>query len=443
VRETAATLLLLVVIVAEPAARILGADWPLVPGALALVAFTLVNWPLLPRSARIVSGLAAIGAAIFVVDGAPWSVWAGALHLPLFLATFITVVGLLRQVGLRSSMMHRAGRALIGWRGAKRYVAVSLGSLTLSLVLLIGVIGLVGSMIMARGGPIDGNRAEALRALARGYGLMVMLSPLSMPFAIVATTVEAAHWPAMLVYLVPVAVAAWAAGWATTRSRRQPVSDPPPAEPGDLAALFRVLGIVVLIVCSVVLLDRYLLPRLVDAVVLTVFLVSLVWLALMALGGRLRSGERWQAWFIGGEVEMILLAASIFFGEAIVTVLPFEAAATAIGALDPPAWIYPPVIAAVFIGLGLAAIPPVFSMIILASALPHAALGLSPAFFAAACLVSWSLTALSSPFNAATLTLARVSGVSSFHVAFVWNGRWIALCVLALTLWLGLMSAVT
>ena len=31
---------------------------------------------------------------------------------------------------------------------------------------------------------------------------------------------------------------------------------------------------------------------------------------------------------------------------------------------------------------------------------------------------------------------------ASFHVAFVWNGRWIALCVLALTLWLGMMSAV-
>ena len=72
--------------------------------------------------------------------------------------------------------------------------------------------------------------------------------------------------------------------------------------------------------------------------------------------------------------------------------------------------------------LGAFGLHPVLMVVVIGNVLPPEVLGLSPAALALLLLAMWGNTIVLSPFAATTLFLARVVGVSTWTVAWRWNG---------------------
>ena len=417
-----------------------------------------------PRDVLLIAAAAAVAAAMILRAPEPWAVLGRALDLGAFLAAFLLTLGMLREAALTSPLVRACGAVLTGQPPGRRYLALTLGGHVIGIVLSFGVLPLLGAMI--RGGntlEAAGGDARVLAireqrmmtALLRGFALVPLWAPTSVNQALLLTLIPGLRWGELAAVGLAVAVPLMAFGWLYDRlrwraARRLAASlagattDHPGPRPviGMLLLVGAVLGLVFVV-------DALIARSLILAAMVTAPGFAVGWIAVQNRGdvpatlARLRRivAEGLPA----GRGEILVLGCAGFVGAGLAALIPPAAVPELAAGLGLPPFA---VVAALLLVVPLAAqaaINPIVCVTLFGAAIQQGLLpGVDSRLPAVALAAGWSLALLTSPFSAAVLITAGLTGLPVRRVAYGWNGGYVlaaGLFTLALFvplwLWLG------
>lgn len=427
----------------------------------ALLIYLITQWPrqgLLAKGLQTVAVLLSLLVAVFHSD--PLPILLDAWDRFCFFATFVSALGLLRVSAMRSRLIRDAGQVLIRQRPTWRYPTLSLGSALFGMIVNIGVLNLFGAMIQRSNSlkAAGGDRAiQAVRerrmimAMLRGFSLAPLVSPLGVTLAVILSSMPQLSWSRLAPVAFPTAAIVFALGWALDwwlrpRHLTAPVVTRPSPEP-----LFRfialALGITVLVFVVSVGLD----VRLPVAVLIACPLSAVGWMAVQRrrLGGGtgvVRAvtllGRHSRLIFGASRNEIAVLGGSAFLGGLLIPLVDqawLGDLLIATGLHGAPA-----AVAAMLVVLLLAQVGlnPIVSVTLIAGLFADThVIGLEPQVLAVALMSAWSLAMISSPFTAAMMVLAQLTGRSPYTLAWRWDGLFFLLLLPLISAWLFLVDA--
>ena len=420
-------------------------------GAAAIAVYLALLWPVLPRNARWLLGLATGAglAAMPLVDNLPATLASAARTLCYFSA-FFTATGFLRLAAETSPLIGRSGAHLLAQPAGRQYLSMTFGTNLMGLVLSFGAVQLLGTLVgravEAAGGSPDLREAREKRlylAVLRGICLAPGWSPFSVALAMALTLAPGANWNAVIAIGFVAAVGLMLLGWAMVRGQSDP-TDVMPVEGagtwGDQGRLvLLVLGLFALVVAAEEALDL----RLIIAVMLTVPLAGIAWIvwqlrargpgrATAELGRRL--GHQVRTTFPAYRAGIAILASAGFGGTLVAAALPRQQIADWLIAVDLPAAAVPILIVAIITLGGQVALNPIITITVLSAVLPPLdAIGVPPSLAGAAVLLGFSLCVGSSPFGLFALMTARLANRPVGEITYRWNGWFTALSFLAVS----------
>ena len=92
---------------------------------------------------------------------------------------------------------------------------------------------------------------------------------------------------------------------------------------------------------------------------------------------------------------------------------------------------------------GLIGMNPILAVSLMAPLLPHAAaMDVAPAAIIVALTGGWAISGAVSPFTATTLIMASIGNVSAWTVGLKWNGVYVVVCVIALSIWVAILASI-
>ncbi|RDB42514.1 hypothetical protein DU490_12765 [Halomonas sp. DQ26W] len=427
---------------------------------LLLIGFLVLAWPRLSAMARLL--LLACGAVSLLAiwrSQAPLAVLHEAAGSFAFLAAFMTALALLRLPAYRSRLIRRCGKSLLlqppGWR----YPMLSVGSTLFGIVLNFGVLNLFMSMIEKANtlGAAQGRvwvqrvrRRRMLLATLRGFTLAPLVSPLGIGVAVVLGNLSELQWRELFPYVLAAATLLFLLGWlcdylAGPRPGRQAVVKGRPT----LWPLLHFSLLLSALMGLVFTIASWLSLRLPQAVLVGVPLGAWLWLAWQCrrqgAAGILPSavvlGRRLPGLLGSIGNEVVALGAGAYLGYLSVVLMdPAQLAEVAALLIELGSWL--PLLALLLIvALAQIGVNPIISVTFLTSMVSQVSLpGVSLPLLAAAMLVGWSLTMVSSPFTAAMMIMSRFTGMSAGHIGLRWNGIFLAASLAAAALVLRFVS---
>lgn len=430
-----------------------------------LFAYVVLEWRLMAGNARMMIAIAAAMTLTYgLLHGSPVQAIAGAMDQGTFFATFFANQFFLREAARTSPLVHRCSSFFINQPPKRRYALLTLGGYLFGIIVNLGVLSLLGSMIKRRNTLAAANGNEEVRAarerrmalaLLRGFSVTPLASPLSLSLAIMLTALPSLQWTIML----PLGMASGALilglgclhDWATA-PRHLAGQAPKLVVVRDYAALAGVTAIVLAVLGCALTLEALLRVPLSRAILVSLPLVGLVWLAVQyrrfgavkaaRLLGR-RVVRRATRTFPAYRTEIAILSSAGFIGSLFAAFVPPETLAAMLTApWMPPLALAPVLLLAVFIA-GLGGINPIVAVTILASSLkaaPPLPVPLEP--LALALMIGWSLSINRSALTASAMLTADMFGKSPSTIVGDWNGGFSLMALLAAVLWLVALAAV-
>ena len=389
------------------------------------------------RRTFVLIGLA-LAAYIFAMAEDPGAIIGPALSQASFITAFFCALATLRHTAEISGPITRAAIYLAQQPPGRRYTALVLGAQVFALVLNYGSISLLGTM--ARGSaarekdPLirQVRTRRMLLAVHRGFAASLVWSPLSFAMVISTTVVAGASWASVLPLALVSAGLQTGVGWLLDRlvKTRVPASRIPPyVKTGSATALLPVLLLLVLVATPVFIIHSAFGTSAALSVLAVVPVIAALWLMAEAGPGKRLPQIRYHGGdFLFRELpgyggEIILLAMAGFLGSGAGAMLAPALAESGLHMelLPPwlllliPIWLIP-------IG-GQFGMNPILFVSLFGPLLPDpAAIGIAPAAMVLALTGGWAIAAVTSPFTASVMLIARLGDVTPADVSFRWNG---------------------
>lgn len=443
--------------------------WP-VPGADilqigAFAAFAVLVLPALPRGPLLMlatCAAAGLAAAVLRPDGG--ALVARALGDAAYLSAFFASIAVLREAAASSLAVHRCGDMLVSRPPGRRYAALTLGSGLLSIIINSGALSLLGAMVVATNTIERANgdpRIRAIRArrmmlaLLRGFCAGILLSPLSLAFAVVLSAFPQTGSARLLGCGMVFGLFLLLLGGLVDRLSHARPQIAAADRLAEWAAALPLLAIVCSIVAAVVATEVALETSLVAAAMVAVPVCGFGWMLAQTRslgvdpGTRLaRTAHRARDFVVrdlsGARLEVSVVSSAAFIGVILSGLLPLaelRALALASG-MSPPLILVAAFVAVV--ALGQTGINPILSVTVLGAVFPDPqAVGLHPLILALTLFTAWATTTGSSSAIAAVLILARISATPAATIGRIWNGPFTLLTGTAFLLVLLAAHAVT
>lgn len=427
-----------------------------------LIVFTLCEVGRAQAGARLIGLIcAALAIAVFAFNAQAPDIVMTSLAGAADLAAFFAALGFLHLAAKTSPLISQCGTIMVRQPPSRRYMALTLGSHLISLVLSFGVLNLLGMMVAkgntleaAGGNPaiVDIRTARMMSALLRGFIAMVIWSPLSVSFAVIHRVIEGLSWNTLIPLQIGFSLIVILIGWSVDRLTYPPRQILPPPQaphPGDWRALTHLGGLIGLIMAGVLAVAQALHAAPIIGIIFVVPLSAYIWMtvqykdmgaaaayqAAKTLGLRLSVGlpeSRNEVLYLGGAMFLGLIAAKLLGQSAAahwIAMIPLSP----LGLTIVLPW-------SVMI-LAQFGMPQIFSITLLGGALPELTpLGVHPLALASGLMGAWALSAASTPVGAAVVTIARQAEVPVRRVTLQWNGVFVLASALFLGLWVAGVS---
>lgn len=426
-----------------------------------LIAFFVIGQASLGWRERGLLGVALVlTATALLIQDAPAALIERSLQRASFLATFMILLGLLREGAASSSAVLSLGEYLTRQPPGRRYTAIHSGSHAMGVLLNFGAISLIGPLIK-RG--VEASRAQEpaaaaireerqLSALVRGFSWIIAWSPTAVTQALIPIVVTGADPVALAGMGIVMAIVMFPVAWLNdrivgTRARRRLAREGRvPGQhvmPFPRGAAFR-FGMVCLALAGlsaiVVLVSDVMV---IVALMLMAPVVTVAWLVIQTRVARHhpaanaaseeealnRAGLRTRVAHLSlisiprSMPEALTLATGSFCGLMLAGLID-PAAAAGFLRLDrlPVEAIYPIAVAIVPL-LSNLALPPILVATFFGSLLINVpGLDLDPTLLGFSFVMGWCLNLTGSPFGATALVLSRATGVSGTTITWRWNG---------------------
>jgi hypothetical protein len=404
------------------------------------------------RQVFLLIGAALIGTAIAIRGD--WVALTGtALGHAAFIAAFFTAQAALRSAAAGSAAIAECGRFVADQPPGRRYAALTLGGQLFGLILGYGAISLLGGLAEAsarhEANPeLRGHRLRRmLLAIQRGFVSTLPWSPLAFAVAITTEVVPGATWGNSVLPCLVSGLLLAGLGWALDtifKPRLSPGVTPRRAAPDRpwLTALRPLLVLLGVIVCSVIAVALLSGLRIIVAVMLIVPLIALTWVALQHKGPvRATRALQRAAAYATRELpayrsELVLLMMAGFIGSLGGQLAAPFAAATELDFGLLPLWALHLLLFWTVPVAGQLGMNPILVVSLIAPILPAPAeIGASPVSLIVALTGGWALSAATSPFTATTLLIGSIGKVGAVHVGLRWNGLYVLVCGVALSIW--------
>jgi len=408
----------------------------------------------------------ALAVAVAATAAEPVAVLRRGLDTATYLASFLLLLGVLREAAQSSPAVRDCGEYLTGQPPGRRYLALHTGGHLLGLMLNFGVLSLLGPLIKrgvaaatARSGEThlaEVRERRQLSALLRGFAWIIAWSPTTITQALLLTLLPGVEAHRLLLLGLAMAATVLLVGWLEDRLRWRGLArargsvERTPALPAPRLALRRMALICVLLIAAVVLTKQALDIPTVPALMLSVPCFALGWIVLQriseGLGSALAQGaERGRQilrhGFPTSSPEVLTLSSAGFIGSLAAALIPVDqVAAVAAWAAQTPLLLLAGISAVVVLAAQLA-LSPIMFVVFLGSALAQAPLpGVDQTAIALALGAGWALALTGSPFTASVLILSRVTGVTGTRVSWTWNGAFTMLAAGVVVLFLAAVS---
>lgn len=379
-----------------------------------------------------------------------------ALHSASVIVAFFSALATLRFAAASSPAIQTCGRFLAQQKPGRRYAALTVGGQLFGILLNYGALGLLGSLAEANArletnAEIRSHRIRRmLLAIQRGFVSTLPWSPLAFAMAISTSLVPGATWADAVAPCLGSGLILAGVGWAldTIFKPRLSVPAQPRTNPdGTWLSLWPLLALLAILIASVGAFQMLSGVRTIGVVMLVVPVLSLIWIAVQNSDDRpLGSMVERAVSYVSNDLpnyrsEIVLLMMAGFIGTLGSRLLSPLVAASGIDLSAIPGWQILVAIVWIIPLTGQIGMNPILSVTLLAPLLPDAAaMGVSPADVIVAITAGWALGGASSPFTATTMLIGSLGGVSAFHVGLRWNGAYLLICGVALSLWVAMTA---
>lgn len=434
------------------------ADWAV---DLLVVALPLIGLPLLRAREAYLYGVAAVLSLLVVLDGTlGLEVYLEGLQRAGFLASFILLMGLLREAAVTSPAVGTCGHYMTQQPPQRRFIAVFAGSHLFSVLINLGSLSLLAPIIqrgVRRGRGLDEPLDEIgrvrerrqLSAALRGFAWIMVWAPTAVTQAVLPVLIPGIDPLRLITLGLLMAALMLAVSWAEDLVRWLPLRRRLMARGAlpkrdDLAFpldAFARLGLVCGALFGLTVLFKVLGGvNIVAGVMLAAPIILVGWIAAQHRGAarRAETGRQLRQVALvalpGGVREACSLAAAGYIGTLAARLVPIERLDTS-GLEALPAWVFMSLLSVlVWLG-GQVAFSPITTTVFLGSlvaALPAQVLPVEPTLAALAIAAGTAICTTGAPFASGTLMLARASGYSGVTLAWRWNAAYTGLVSLVL-----------
>lgn len=389
-------------------------------------------------------------------DQATAQVFATALERAGFLASFILLMGLLREGAITSPAVGVCGGYLTRQPARRRFVAVFAGSHLFSVLINLGALSLLAPIIqrgVRRGGRFDEPLDEIgavrerrqLCAALRGFSWFLVWAPTAVTQAVLPVLIPDIDPVRLIVLGLLVAAIMLLVSWAEDTFRwlpyrrelmargALPKPDPTPFPATAFLNLSLVCGALFGLTLVLKILGSV---SIVAGVMLAAPIILVGWIFAQHTGrgvgtalraARNRLAEIGLHAVPGGVREACSLAAAGYIGTLAATLVPIDRLAL-IHAESIPSWLFLAALSILVWAGGQIALSPITMAVFLGSlvaALPE--MPADPTLVALAIAAGTAICTTGAPFASGTLMLARASGYSGVTLAWKWNAVYTAL----------------
>lgn len=463
INRTASTaLLLLLVMTTTIAYKLLGGAMPLVVASATLLAFLLVQWPLINTTGKVMLVVALVSLCLLNWSDSPLDIATSASSRSSFFATFLVSLCFLRLAAKHSLMVKRCGKLVVNQPPALRYGVISSAGTLFGTVLSFGVVHLIGQIIHkgntldAAGGSlrIQGIRRQRMSlALHRGFSVLPLASPFSITMALMLATIPGLDWQSLLPMGLATAVMLVGLGWGFDYFNNPTLAPIDAQYQGPVLSWLPALqfsGLILAIFGLAALLAQATALSLPLTILMTSPLFGIGWLiwghrsmgfatACRRTTDTLR--QELPSELNGLHSEIAILAGASFIGVIIADLIPqpqLVQLVQTLGLTSAPLAIAACALIPLF---ALTGIGPIVTVTVIASTLSSTtAFQLPPELLAIGLMSGWALALNSSPFSLSALMVGNTTGCSTQDLTLNWNGRYCLVGFVCISLWLLFLS---
>jgi hypothetical protein len=283
-------------------------------------------------------------------------------------------------------------------------------------------------------------------AIQRGFASTLCWSPLGFSMIISVSVVPGASWSAVAVPGMVSALMMLLIGWGLDAlyKTRGTVQVRPPETESWLVQLRPLLLLLGLVMIGVALLHAVAGVEVIGAVMSLVPLIALAWIAVQTppVGWTRGANVRHRTLqFVTQELpsyrgEIVLLFMAGFIGSLGAFLLVPVMQAQGFDLTTIPPWVIIAAMVWIIPVTGQLGMNPILAVSLLVPILPSPEMmGISPTALVIAITSGWALSGATSPFTASVMLAASLGGVSPLRAGLGWNGIYILVAGMALTMW--------
>jgi len=411
--------------------------------------FLLIEHRRIPHGIRRVTlAVGGLSALLLPFAADPMPSLARGIAIGGLMVSLVSSVSLLARAALENPHIRIVAQHLLASGMRSRYAWFSFAA-----QLFGGLLGMAGVNLllqMASRGEVemDEDRLAMFAAITRSFSAATLWSPMVSNLTILLALYPGLSWSTVAPLTLALAAGSVAVGIALDQWRlRGRAAPPPPERPASTlaGALLPLMAAMGAFLAAVIGLAHALHIAVASA---TVIVIPFVALALHAF--QAQSAPRWR--HAAAALRADVLALPGLAGEVALFMVA-GCGGTIIAGAIPAAWTaaagavlsHSPVLACLalmlaIIGLGLAAVHPVLSSVLVASSLPPSLVHLAPIPHLAAILVGWSVSSCATPYSMMALMASRYSGFSIYAVTVRANHVYAVLCLAIAATGLGAAS---
>lgn len=369
------------------------------------------------------------------------------------LAVFVSLLSLRAAVADIPAIM-RSGHYLVSQPPGRRYGSLTIGSHLFSNILQLGAVTLLGGLVTDITGRQPDDHIRQMRerrmllAIQRGFTSALCWSPIAFPMIISTAVVPDSDWLGSLAPALSAGLIIMGIGWlldtvsgARTVSHQQ--HEPVAGSAKDLVPLVALLFALLLGTALMVMATGV--ATSVAVLILVPFISIVIVLARtpFPVSGKVRGLCRWADRLASVELpifapEAMLVAAAAFSGLLSVELIGPMVEGMTLPNL--PSWLVSMLLVLWMPIAGQLALHPILAASIAAGFVHEPArFGLTPDQVVVALTSGWALSGASSPFTAVVSLVARMGRVSPYTVGLRWNGVFVLLAAVTVSLWIALV----
>lgn len=417
--------------------------------ATLLAAFVVSEFRRVPRPQQVASAILLIlTLGIAIPNGLLWEAVANGLLRTLPFALIFASVVWLQSAARESPSVQNLREQLAAFGPGHRFAALSGAAHVLGSGFNLAAVALLAPMFERE--PAQERTGMRMRsAVLWGFGSATCWSPLYVGTAAILSSVPAVSWFQILPYGVVLGLYFLVAGFAFDRlvlRRSSTDRNSTPQKNTNLARPALRLSLALIILFALVMgLVEHIGLALTVAIALVAPAYSLIWLSLVH-----RQGNPARIGAIVGEVfhglprmrsETTLFACANIFGYVLADLA--ASGASFVPALPGPetAMVFRVLIVLlIYLGASAVGIHPIVSLVVFTAIADPAAIGLPLPLLVATMMALWGVGTSVSPFSGTTLFMSQLSGISSFRIAWIWDGPFYLLATVGLAVVVSILA---